>query len=104
MVQAGVFLLLELFEEPENQLGVLFEVLPLERGRNPSWVSLLMREPESFSLDCIPEKRMHCHNGHPVLFILFLYSFCSSRLTEEQHFSPCLKPRRDLCDIAGVGT
>jgi len=58
MLSSDIFLRLEPFEEPENQLCVLFEVLPLKRGRNPSWLSLLTQEPESFSLGLHPEKRM----------------------------------------------
>lgn len=90
-------MLLELFEEPENQLYVLFEVLALDRGRNSNW---LMQEPKSFSLGLHPENWMQWCNDHPVLFILFLHFFCSSQFTEEELHNWCLKPCRDTCSIA----
>lgn len=77
MLQSGIFLLLELFEEPENQLCVLFEVLPLEWGRNPNWLFLLVCEPKSFSLGLHPEKWMWWQNGHPD-FLSFSFSFIPS--------------------------
>lgn len=77
MLQSGIFLRLELFEELENQLCALFEVLPLQWGRNPNWLSLLMYEPESFSLGLHPKIWMQWHNGDAALVFLFLFSFCS---------------------------